>query len=145
MDTPNLVTWGDTLKGMGNNRRRKYRIFLWLQQGMQCHYCKCHMRLVSVANGREQPDDLATFEHLVDDWAREEGKDESLDKIVLACYRCNNDRNKIRQAHAFSYYKARFVDRNEYLRFSNRAKPGDYVKKFGPMPLEEHIQVRLQS
>ncbi len=65
----------------------------------------------------KQPNELATFEHLVDDWASPSGKDNSLDKIVLACRLCNNTRNSERQARAINYYRSKFSSEVEWKEF----------------------------
>ena len=133
IDPPNLLNFGETLSKIGKSQRAKFRIFLFMRQTMRCHYCRCKMTLdfpTTVERGK-QSDTQATFEHLVDDWARPEGKDNSLDKIVLACFKCNNDRNTERQKRALGYYKAKFGGRSDWRSFACRAKPSDYLTKYG--------------
>lgn len=131
IDPPRLCEFGNSLGQMGSKKRAKYRVFLYMKQGMRCYYCKCKMDIQRVGPGKRQPETLATFEHLVDDWARPEGKDNSLSNIVLACFKCNNSRNSARQSVAIRYYQAKFIDKKEWLDFSRRAKPKVFIERFG--------------
>lgn len=130
-DPPHLVKFSDSLNKMGKRRRAKYRIFLFFKQKMCCHWCSGIMT-TRLAEGK-QPTNLATFEHLVDDWAHPDGKDNSLDKIVLACYACNNKRNTERQKKALDFYRAKFTSVEEYKKFVRRQPASKLVRTFGPV------------
>ncbi len=129
-DPPHLVNFGDSLKQMGTRRRAKYRIFLFIKQKMCCHWCNGIMTTRLIKG--QQPKNLATFEHLVDDWAHPDGKDNSLDKIVLACYACNNKRNTERQKKARSFYREKFANIEEYKKFVRHQPATKLVRTFGP-------------
>jgi len=131
IDPPGLCEFGNSLGRMGSRRRAKYRVFLYMKQGMLCHYCKCKMYITRIGHGERQPENLATFEHLIDDWSSTEGKDNSLSNIVLACFKCNNSRNSVRQSAAIRYYQAKFMDKKEWLDFSRRATPRVFIQRFG--------------
>src|SRR6266853_3475269 len=75
--------------------KHKFRKYLYeLQQGL-CHYCKGKMTLNKRKNG--QPGrTFATFEHLIR--VQDGGKTNSTN-TVLACRRCNNMREIIRQSN----------------------------------------------
>jgi hypothetical protein len=89
------------------------------------------MDIHRIGQGKRQPENLATFEHLVDDWSCPEGKDNSLLNIVLACFKCNNSRNAGRQSAAIRYYQDKFKDKQEWLDFSRRATPKVFIERFG--------------
>lgn len=134
IDPPFLVEFGNDLDKIKKRRRDRYRVFLYLKQGMKCHYCREKMLLAKISNGNFQPPNLATFEHLVDDWATEHGKDNSLDKVVLACRKCNHSRNNLRQNIAINFYRTKFASIKEFKEFSIRKSPTDFIKTFGPVP-----------
>lgn len=134
IDPPSLVEFGNDFNKIKKRRRDRYRVFLYLQQGMKCYYCHNKMLLAKISNGNGQPANLATFEHLVDDWSTEQGKDNCLDKVVLACRKCNNTRNKVRQNIAINFYRTKFASINEFRQFAARKSPADFIKAFGPVP-----------
>jgi hypothetical protein len=143
-DPPGMMDFGSSLKGLGKNRRAHLRVFMYMKQGMCCHYCKVKMTF-DFPSGKQhghQSDTMATFEHLIDDWASPEGKDHSLKHIVLACRKCNASRNDERQKRALGYYKAKFGHRADWRKFTSRAGPKDYIKTFGPW---EEPDSRLQA
>lgn len=131
IDPPSLLNFGDSFSGLGPRRRAKYRVFLYIQQGMACHYCKCKMIIDRILPNQSQPDNLATFEHLFDDWTDTRGKSNDLENVVLACRKCNNARNARRQRAAIAYYKSKFNTIGDWEVFSKKAKPKDFIAAFG--------------
>jgi 5-methylcytosine-specific restriction endonuclease McrA len=90
------------------------------------------MNIDKISGSCKQPEDRATFEHLVDDWATADGKDNSLSNIVLACFKCNNSRNAARHGAAIRYYRTKFNSEEEWLAFCRRAPaPKDFIQRFG--------------
>lgn len=82
---------------MANTRRlRKRREKLWLENP-RCRFCGIHTLLKS-SEGVAQPekDRLATIEHLDSRYKSDRGTHNG-ERTTLACWRCNNDRNKVEQ------------------------------------------------
>lgn len=78
-------------------RRRRDRLFA---DDPHCHWCECLTRLLDrkLRHGEKMPLDLATIDHLDDRLSPERGKHKGEDRTVLACWKCNNDRNREAQA-----------------------------------------------
>lgn len=133
-DPPNLLDFGDSFFGMGPRRKAKFKMFLFIKQGMCCFYCKQKMIIKNTLLGEKQAKNLATFEHLVDAWENIGGRDNSLKNIVLACHNCNNIRNQKRQYAAMSFYKKHFDNFESWCDFSYKAKPDTFIKTFGFFP-----------
>ena len=66
-------------------------------QGGLCYYCNQPMDLIE-GHTKTPPPHMATFEHLDDRWSPERGKHPGEFRVVLACLRCNNARNRQREA-----------------------------------------------
>lgn len=114
--------------------RTKCRIFMSLKQGMRCRYCSTQMTFNSVGEDGKQRATSATFEHLIDEWSSPDGKDDSVENIVMACYQCNAARNQHRQAEVKAFYAAKFPSKQLFAVFAKAAKPSDFVKMFGVAP-----------
>ena len=142
-DPPHLVKFGNSLSGMSTKRRDKLRVFLYIQQGMRCCFCLCKMRLVKIKEKQQQPQDLATFEHLVDEWKSDSGKNNDLSMIALSCYRCNNGRSRWRQSLAIKYYTNLFGDRKTFHEQTNRMSQREIAAKFGPPKIPD-IKPRIR-
>lgn len=128
-----LTGFGKALPPAGP-RRAALRVFMCMAQGMKCHYCQKKMSLaVGPAKGKH-PDDLATFEHLVDEWSSLTGKNDLIENIVMACYRCNADRNRYRQNEVARFYTSKFPSKELYKHFATKAKPTDFIAMFGICP-----------
>jgi hypothetical protein len=52
----------------------------------------------------------------------------------MACYGCNQSRNRHRQAEVQKFYAAKFPSKQLYAAFAKVAKPSDYIKMFGVAP-----------
>lgn len=77
--------------------RKRQRRALFKRQGGLCYYCNQPMALIEEHQKHPSPW-TATFEHLDDRWSNERGCHPREYRIVLACLRCNGDRNTARQA-----------------------------------------------
>ena len=134
-DAPSASDWGDSLNRMGTRKLTRYRAFLYFKQCMKCYYCSGHMQLrrFESKRGVQQPENLATFEHLDDAWSHGK-RNESLDRVVLACRACNDARSSIRTAEAHNYYRSKFESIEAYKKFCHRATAADFIEKFGKMP-----------
>jgi hypothetical protein len=82
-----------------NNRKKLNRLFA---QAQTCHWCGILTRRIVPANGEQPPDDMATFDHLI------EGSNVMRPVPVprpgvLSCFKCNHARGhaymKVRSAH----------------------------------------------
>lgn len=76
-------------------RRRK----LWLEDD-RCRFCRKPTLLAEFCTKKivaQNRDRLATIEHLDSRYNPDRGKSENEERTTLACWRCNNDRNKIEQ------------------------------------------------
>lgn len=115
-------------------RRAALRVFMSIRQGMKCHYCQKKMSLAAGPAKGKHPHDLATFEHLVDEWSSPTGKNDLIENIVMACYRCNADRNRYRQNEVARFYASKFPTKELYKHFATQAKPADFIAMFGICP-----------
>jgi len=79
-------------------RRRRKRAHLHRRQGGRCYWCGCLTILIENNDPGNQPDDLATLDHLDDRFSPERGKRSGEWRIVMACRLCNNERGIIREA-----------------------------------------------
>jgi hypothetical protein len=126
-DPPNFCKFEGTLKRLGHRRRVQFRMFLYMKQLMCCHYCKRKMTLdFPTKDNPKQSETLVTFEHLEDEWTPE-GKNDAVDRVVLACFKCNNTRNNERQERAINYYKARAGK----LTFNDMRDPRALISRYG--------------
>lgn len=76
---------------MSQNSKRRLRLF---KQSSRCHWCDRETILV----GRSNLPELATVDHLIDRptaIARGMSPEERNRHVVLACYGCNQRRNKL--------------------------------------------------
>lgn len=128
------TAFGPMLPAAGTPARAKCRIFMSLAQGMRCFYCKQQMSITPGPPEGKQKCNTATFEHLVDVWSSVDGKDDRLEKIVMACHSCNSSRNKYRQSEVCAFYAAKFPSKQTYAAFAKVATPADYIKMFGVAP-----------
>ena len=115
-------------------RRGALRIFMSIAQGMKCHYCEKRLNLAPGPKTGKHPHDLATFEHVVDEWSSPTGKDNRLEHIVIACYACNSARNKHRSKEVNEFYRSKFPTKELYNHFATKAKPSDFIAMFGICP-----------
>lgn len=69
--------------------RSKMLVFLLRRDGRHCHWCGDRMLFQSGGGGTHEPHAM-TFEHLR---RRSEGGGATRDNLVLACSRCNRERN----------------------------------------------------
>lgn len=84
---------------MDHKRKKRRKHKQYLRQKGKCYWCGRKMRLWRKhKNSSQQPDDLATFEHLDDRSSEWRGKLPGLIRVVLACYRCNQTRGQQIQA-----------------------------------------------
>src|ERR1019366_9194863 len=76
------------------NDRRRWR---FKEQDGKCWYCTKRMELIEQSSHwKNPPPNAATFEHLDDRWSLDRGKCASSGteiRVVLACLKCNGDRN----------------------------------------------------
>jgi hypothetical protein len=75
----------------------KYRAHIYKREGGKCFWCGIDTVLESPAKGR-LPDNLATVDHLRpkhDPTRREKVSKGTERRIVLACRKCNHERDKI--------------------------------------------------
>ena len=134
----------NTLNGMGAKLRRQFKQVLLQKQNRMCCWCSNPMvETGSVVSCRQR----VTFEHLIDDWSREDGKDHSLDKIALSCAKCNNDRNSRLQQQALLFYKNKFKTAQEFHEFSRGKRPKDFIRAFGVVPqfTDELMRVTMKE
>lgn len=83
----------------GGEYRRRKRAHLHRVQNGLCYWCEQPTRLVYRVPPGEQPDDVATLEHLDDKLEPMRGKRaHEGPRIVMACHGCNNRRAKKRVA-----------------------------------------------
>lgn len=75
--------------------KREIRIELFKQQNGKCFYCKRQMSFIRKKNGQPAKD-FATFEHLV---RKQNGGLMNETNMVLACKRCNIEREMVRQSN----------------------------------------------
>lgn len=118
------------LTSLTSKERHAFREGLFQSQRGLCCWCKSQMKLKSP--GVAPDNEIATIEHLVDDWARPDGKDDSLDKLALAHARCNSDRNKLRHSAAMAFYKSKFENVAAFHTFTRGRKPRDLILQLGP-------------
>src|SRR5271157_4135286 len=87
------------LRQMTGPERKEYRAYLYDKQDGLCHWCKRKMLLVDFLNNPKKISnnqlDVATFEHLQDDWAMPGGKVHTTLNIKLACAECNQRRSRL--------------------------------------------------
>lgn len=86
-----------------SDRQRQQKRGLYRRQKGLCYYCQRFMRLMKW--GREYgacPHDLATIEHLDSRYSPERGQHAGEFRKVLACWKCNNDKNREEQARYFA-------------------------------------------
>lgn len=76
-------------------RRQKCRLFAE-QRGL-CFYCNKHMML-TFQHLKQQPENLATLEHMDSKWSQERGKHPGEQRHVLACRKCNWTRGRLEEA-----------------------------------------------
>ena len=122
----------DKLARLCTFSKNRFRMHLYIRQGLRCYYCHCKMTIPTSGQNISTPD-LATFEHLIDEWVHGE-KDDRLENIVLACFKCNNDRNKLRQSAARQFYDSK-IQMNRHMSFrasSGTMRPRDLIEMFGP-------------
>ena len=88
------------LVGVSNsNRLARRRLKLWLEDD-RCRFCRKPTLLPQfctkevIARNRDR---MATIEHLDSRYNPNRGKSDNEERTTLACWRCNNDRNKIEQ------------------------------------------------
>jgi hypothetical protein len=82
-------------------RMRRRRATLFKQQDGKCYWCECPMLFVAYIPKRQRmPKDLCTIDHLRDrfDPARRERCKPGEQRLVAACWECNNRRGRERQA-----------------------------------------------
>jgi len=142
-DPVNLVKFGTSLKGMSTRRRDKLRVFLYVQQGMRCCFCLQKMRIVKVKSHEKQPDDLATFEHLIDEFKSSCGKDDSLHNIALSCRRCNDGRSQWRQKLANQFYIKQLGSKKAYHKATSGRTQKEIAAKLG-QPRIPDIKPRIR-
>lgn len=70
---------------------------LMKMQGGRCYYCRCEMTILPPTHKGRLPDDAATFEHLDDRYSPERGRHYGEIRVVLACNKCNFERNRERE------------------------------------------------
>ena len=110
----------------GFNKLRKIRVRLW-EENPKCYYCERITTLPTdildlkmLQNIGETPDYMATVEHLhtkYDPERFEEGGDE---KCVLACYKCNHDKEAER---------TKMVPKEELHKRSNRYPLSKFISE----------------
>ena len=130
---PHLTGFGKALP-TATHRRAALRVFMCVSQGMKCHYCRKQLNLAPGPVTGPHPHDLATFEHLVDEWSSPTGKSDLLENLVIACYKCNSDRNRHRQAEVKKFYLSKFPSPQLFKHFAEKAKPADFIAMFGICP-----------
>lgn len=81
-----------------SNREIKERRQKLIAKGLGCHWCGRPVKEYE-NKGSNPPDDQATIDHLFDKYNphRKTPNHNQERRWVLSCYRCNNDRNKLRQ------------------------------------------------
>jgi hypothetical protein len=113
---------------MNGKERSEFRAHLYRKQEGICHWCKEKMLLVdflyNVRNISNNQSDVATFEHLQDDWAIPNGKDHTTVNIKLACAGCNQSRAELRHRVFMEYLLKEFGgDRLAMHEFIRDKKP----------------------
>lgn len=80
-------------------RKRRNEMF---RTDPHCHWCGCELVLPENCdvNTRNQPDNMATIDHLRSRYTltRQEPNHTKEQRLVLSCYRCNTSRNDKEQA-----------------------------------------------
>lgn len=85
---------GRPVRSKGYPARRRRR--LWEEQDGLCYYCKCPTKLPEVIEGAERGirvPDMATLDHVYPRGTAMRARG-SRDRIVLACWECNNRRGR---------------------------------------------------
>jgi hypothetical protein len=81
------------MKTLTSNKRKRLLIrSLWILQEGKCYYCNVDTILperIKNKNHRALPPQTATIEHI---YARWDDRRKKMNKIVLACYKCNKTR-----------------------------------------------------
>lgn len=81
------------------SRLARRRMKLWLEDD-RCRFCRKPTILAQFSTAEvvaRNRDRTATIEHLDSRYNPNRGKSENEERTTLACWRCNNDRNKIEQ------------------------------------------------
>lgn len=109
------------------NWKKHKRDRLMRKQSGLCYYCRCKMIVMPPTHRGRLPDDAATIEHLDDRYSPERGKHFGEYRIVLACNRCNNERNKAREKEVGAAELTRWakhgLDRKRILRLTGHLLP----------------------
>lgn len=71
-------------------KKKRLKTLLYQQQNGKCCYCESDMLLSFENHIGQQPNNLATFEHVYHLWEPDRHKKGNKDKVMLACYQCNH-------------------------------------------------------
>jgi hypothetical protein len=78
---------------------RAQRLRMCVEQGWKCWWCKRQMlNPETFPHIHPLPPDMATTDHLDDRFSPDRGKFPGQRRRVAACWKCNNDRSRARQA-----------------------------------------------
>jgi hypothetical protein len=80
---------------MSNAEKRAKRDMLYAERDGLCHWCG--IKTVIPPRGvilKQQPDNMATLDHLDDRLSGRRGKMQGTRRVVLSCYRCNQARSR---------------------------------------------------
>lgn len=79
-------------------RLKRRRLKLWIQDS-RCRFCRVHTMLPEhVHAGLASKEVMATIEHLDSRYNPLRGTYRNQERTTLACWKCNNDRNRKEQA-----------------------------------------------
>ena len=76
-------------KGKRLRKYRELRLYL-IDRFKNCYFCGVECKDYILEEGEPQPDDMGTIEHLR---SRQYRKRHEVSPKVLACHKCNHDRN----------------------------------------------------
>ena len=108
---------------------------LMQKQGGLCYYCSCEMRVIDY-NNKKVEGNIATFEHLYDQWSPQ-GKIDSHRHVVLACSDCNTARGSARCKMAFILVMKSFETDNEFKKCISES--GGVLKRFRKLALWQFL------
>jgi hypothetical protein len=89
------------MSGASTEKKRRRRAALFQQQGGLCFWCQCEMQLLPpVPRRKRMPKDLCTIDHLRDRYhpERRQRCKPGEQRLVAACWECNNRRGQERTA-----------------------------------------------
>lgn len=134
-----MMVFSGNLMNMKSHRRRRFRAWLTVKQGFRCCMCKgCLTLAVNARGGRTGLpfDNYATFEHHEDVFTTGRTKNDSTEKIGVACYECNKQRGVEQLDRALRFYGNMFASPRTLYRFLQTKKVAwvDIWREFGPIP-----------